>query len=249
MTLRTIILVLPLGLYLSSTQAAAQERATRAEPASKAAAAARAHRLASHREGRRSGRRRPRCRRSGARDSRRPAETPPTRPRQRSSPRASPTRDRFASAAKFRSSSTTPSTRRVTVIDGQGAAPRLATLDHFKGAGGIPAKGIEPAAVPAALDACLTLLDRFGTMTFTQVIAPTKKLLRAPTAARALARRSAAAPSSSSKPPRRRPRQSSGAASARASRPLPRPAPGRRRLLSRTDRASHRRLGSRTRAR
>ena len=68
----------------------------------------------------------------------------------------------------------------VTVIDGQGAAPRLATLDHFKGTGGIPAKGIEPAAVPAALDACLTLLDRFGTMTFTQVIAPTKELLQQP---------------------------------------------------------------------
>ena len=66
----------------------------------------------------------------------------------------------------------------VTVIDGQGAAPRLATLDHFKGPAGIPAKGIEPAAVPAALDACLTLLDRFGTMTFAQVIAPTKELLK-----------------------------------------------------------------------
>ena len=66
----------------------------------------------------------------------------------------------------------------VTVIDGQGAAPRLATLEHFKGHDGIPKRGIEPAAVPAALDACLTLLDRFGTMTFTQVIAPTKKLLR-----------------------------------------------------------------------
>jgi gamma-glutamyltranspeptidase / glutathione hydrolase len=66
----------------------------------------------------------------------------------------------------------------VTVIDGQGAAPRLATLDHFNGPAGIPAKGIEPAAVPAALDACLTLLDRFGTMTFSQVIAPTKELLK-----------------------------------------------------------------------
>jgi gamma-glutamyltranspeptidase/glutathione hydrolase len=66
----------------------------------------------------------------------------------------------------------------VTVIDGQGAAPRLATLDHFKTSAGIPAKGIEPAAIPAALDACLTLLDRFGIMTFTQVIAPTKELLK-----------------------------------------------------------------------
>jgi gamma-glutamyltranspeptidase / glutathione hydrolase len=68
----------------------------------------------------------------------------------------------------------------VTVIAGQGAAPRLATLEHFKGPGGIPASGIEAAAVPAALDACLTLLDRFGTLTFAQVIAPTQALLRQP---------------------------------------------------------------------
>ncbi len=68
----------------------------------------------------------------------------------------------------------------VTVIDGQGAAPRLATLEHFSGPGGIPAKGIEAAAVPAALDACLTLLDRFGTMTFAQVVEPTRELLRHP---------------------------------------------------------------------
>jgi gamma-glutamyltranspeptidase/glutathione hydrolase len=68
----------------------------------------------------------------------------------------------------------------VTVIDGQGAAPRLATRDHFNGPGGIPARGIEAAAVPAALDACLTLLDRFGTMTFAQVVEPTRELLRHP---------------------------------------------------------------------
>jgi gamma-glutamyltranspeptidase/glutathione hydrolase len=66
----------------------------------------------------------------------------------------------------------------VAVIDGQGRAPRLATLDHFKGKDGIPAKGIEAAAVPAALDACLTLLDRFGTMTFADVVAPTLALLK-----------------------------------------------------------------------
>ena len=70
--------------------------------------------------------------------------------------------------------------RGVTVIAGQGAAPRLATLDYFKRPAGIPSRGIEAAAVPAALDACLTLLDRFGTMTFTQVIAPTQALLQRP---------------------------------------------------------------------
>jgi gamma-glutamyltranspeptidase/glutathione hydrolase len=71
-------------------------------------------------------------------------------------------------------------TKGVTVIAGQGAAPRLATLEHFKHRGGIPAKGIEAATVPAALDAVLTLLDRFGTMSFTQVVAPTRRLLARP---------------------------------------------------------------------
>ncbi len=69
----------------------------------------------------------------------------------------------------------------VTVIAGQGAAPRLATRDEFLKRGGIPLKGILAAAVPAALDACLTLLDRFGTMTFAQVVAPTRVLLQHPT--------------------------------------------------------------------
>ena len=39
--------------------------------------------------------------------------------------------------------------------------------------GGIPGKGIEAAAVPGALDACLTLLDRYGTRTFAEAVAPT----------------------------------------------------------------------------
>ncbi len=68
----------------------------------------------------------------------------------------------------------------VTVIAGQGAAPRLATRDEFLKRGGIPLKGILAAAVPAALDACLTLLDRFGSMTFAQVVAPTRELLQHP---------------------------------------------------------------------
>ena len=71
-------------------------------------------------------------------------------------------------------------TKGVTVIAGQGAAPRLATREEFARRGGIPARGIEAAAVPAALDACLTLLDRFGTMTFTQVVAPTRQILARP---------------------------------------------------------------------
>ncbi len=69
----------------------------------------------------------------------------------------------------------------VTVIAGQGRAPRLATRDEFAKRGGIPLRGILAAAVPAALDACLTLLDRFGTLTFAQVVAPTRELLQHPT--------------------------------------------------------------------
>jgi len=68
-------------------------------------------------------------------------------------------------------------TRNVVAISGQGAAPRLATRDHFAAKGAIPNKGIEAAAVPAALDACITLLDRFGTMTLAQVAQPMCRLL------------------------------------------------------------------------
>src|SRR5262249_16411836 len=58
-----------------------------------------------------------------------------------------------------------------------GTAPRLATREHFAKRGGIPGKGVEPAAVPGALDACLTALDRYGTRTFAEAAAPTLCLL------------------------------------------------------------------------
>jgi gamma-glutamyltranspeptidase / glutathione hydrolase len=65
----------------------------------------------------------------------------------------------------------------VEVIDGQGAAPRLATREHFQQAGGIPATGITAATVPAALAACVALVDRYGTMTFADVAAPALQIL------------------------------------------------------------------------
>ena len=65
----------------------------------------------------------------------------------------------------------------VEAIAGQGAAPRLATRGHFEAKGGIPEEGIEAAAVPAALDACLTALGRSGTRTFAEVAAPTLRIL------------------------------------------------------------------------
>jgi gamma-glutamyltranspeptidase/glutathione hydrolase len=65
----------------------------------------------------------------------------------------------------------------VEVVAGQGAAPRLATREHFAERGGIPGSGPEAAAVPAALDACLTALDRYGTRTFAAVAAPALAIL------------------------------------------------------------------------
>lgn len=67
--------------------------------------------------------------------------------------------------------------RVVEVLAGMGTAPRLATREHFEKIGGIPARGIEAAAVPAVLDACVTLLDRHGTKTFAEVAAPTLQIL------------------------------------------------------------------------
>ena len=65
----------------------------------------------------------------------------------------------------------------VEVIAGQGTAPRLATFEHFAAKGGIPRQGIEAAAVPATLGACVTALDRFGTRSFTAAVAPTLRIL------------------------------------------------------------------------
>lgn len=65
----------------------------------------------------------------------------------------------------------------VEVLCGLGTAPRLATQAYFAKRGGIPGKGIEPAAVPGALDAVVTLLARHGTKTFAEAVAPTLQLL------------------------------------------------------------------------
>jgi gamma-glutamyltranspeptidase/glutathione hydrolase len=67
--------------------------------------------------------------------------------------------------------------RVVEVLAGQGAAPRLATREYFVQRGGIPARGLESAAVPAAFDACVTLLDRYGTLRLADVAAPALRLL------------------------------------------------------------------------
>jgi gamma-glutamyltranspeptidase/glutathione hydrolase len=82
--------------------------------------------------------------------------------------------------------------RVVEAISGVGVAPRLATRDYFvlksggrltansralDQPGGIPLKGLEPAATPAVLATCLTLLDRYGTSRFEDVVTPTLTIL------------------------------------------------------------------------
>ncbi|MEK6287674.1 MAG: gamma-glutamyltransferase family protein [Acidobacteriota bacterium] len=74
----------------------------------------------------------------------------------------------------------------VTVINGQGTAPQLATRQFFldqakkgeqqKGPPFIPSSGILPATVPAVLDAVVTALDRFGTKSLAQVMQPALEL-------------------------------------------------------------------------
>jgi gamma-glutamyltranspeptidase/glutathione hydrolase len=71
---------------------------------------------------------------------------------------------------------------KVEAISGMGAAPRLATFEYFEKRGRIPLRGLEPAAVPAALDACLVALARYGTKSFAEVAAPMILLLDAGTA-------------------------------------------------------------------
>jgi gamma-glutamyltranspeptidase/glutathione hydrolase len=79
-----------------------------------------------------------------------------------------------------------PSRGAVTVINGQGTAPQLATRQFFldqakkgepqKGPPYIPSSGILPATVPAVLDAVVTALDRFGTRSLAQVMQPAIEL-------------------------------------------------------------------------
>ena len=68
--------------------------------------------------------------------------------------------------------------RRVYAINGQGTAPKAATIDWFKSRGIniIPGDGFLPATVPAAFDSWITALSRFGTMSLAEVLAPAIEL-------------------------------------------------------------------------
>ena len=64
------------------------------------------------------------------------------------------------------------STGKVTSIVGQGWAPAGATIDWYTSRGKtLNGKGLDPAVVPGALHAALTVLERWGTMSFEDVSA------------------------------------------------------------------------------
>jgi len=68
-------------------------------------------------------------------------------------------------------------TEEVTVISGQGPAPQKANLEMFVGMDTIPGSGIMSATVPAVLATCIMALDKFGTKTFAEAVAPTLDIL------------------------------------------------------------------------
>jgi gamma-glutamyltranspeptidase/glutathione hydrolase len=62
------------------------------------------------------------------------------------------------------------STRKVVAVVGQGWAPRGATIDWYTTRGkDLTGAGLDPAVVPGALHAALTVLEKWGTMSFEQV--------------------------------------------------------------------------------
>src|SRR5262247_4609333 len=61
---------------------------------------------------------------------------------------------------------------KVTSIVGQGWAPKGATIDWYKSRGKtLDGEGLDPAVVPGTIHAALTVLERWGSMTFEQVSA------------------------------------------------------------------------------
>lgn len=68
--------------------------------------------------------------------------------------------------------------RKVVCINGNGVAPRAATIGWFRERGieMIPHDGFLPATVPAVLDSLILALERFGTLSLAEVLAPAIEL-------------------------------------------------------------------------
>jgi gamma-glutamyltranspeptidase/glutathione hydrolase len=64
------------------------------------------------------------------------------------------------------------SEKRVIAINGSGAAPAAATLTRYQAMGGIPAFGLLASTVPGTVSAWALALERFGTKSFAELLAP-----------------------------------------------------------------------------
>ncbi len=64
------------------------------------------------------------------------------------------------------------STGKVSVVCGQGTAPKAATPAFFQAAGVIPGNGPNAGTVPAVVDAMALTLQHFGTMSLAPVLEP-----------------------------------------------------------------------------
>lgn len=65
---------------------------------------------------------------------------------------------------------------KVTVVCGQGTAPKAAHPDRFRAAGIIPGNGPNAGTVPAVVDSMALTLQRFGTLSLAQVLEPAIEL-------------------------------------------------------------------------
>jgi gamma-glutamyltranspeptidase / glutathione hydrolase len=67
-----------------------------------------------------------------------------------------------------------PKTRKIDALNASGRCPRALTLDHFaqRKITQMPLSGMETITVPGAFDGWLTLLDKYGTMKFADLMAP-----------------------------------------------------------------------------
>jgi gamma-glutamyltranspeptidase/glutathione hydrolase len=70
-------------------------------------------------------------------------------------------------------------TQAVKALSGQGRAPLAQKAIDWYMANGVPNHDMKMAPVPSVVDLCITALQRYGTMTFAEIVAPTLALLDA----------------------------------------------------------------------
>ena len=63
-----------------------------------------------------------------------------------------------------------PGTGKVVALNGSGAAPAAATLDHYLGLGGIPEEGLQSSTVPGTVSCWALAVERYGTWPLAEVL-------------------------------------------------------------------------------